>query len=355
MRTVPLRVFRRIGYRRPHQAPGPGAAAPAHRGFALPTYETGGYDDPYAPELLRRIALLGANWVQLNPTWYQPAPGTATIRPTPMTASDAGVARMVALAHAQGLNALLKPHVDLDDGTDRATIRPADPDAWFTAYTRFITHYARIAARCGADAFAIGTELAGTDGDLTRWTAVADRVRVIYGGPLVYAANYDAYEGVAFWHTVDLVGVDAYWPLSERPTRDVRRLLRAWTPVRDRLAAFAARTGRPVLFTEAGYASERGGVTAPYSRTVSTVPDAAEQAVGYEALLRAFSGLPWWAGVHWWVWEQLPTPPARERALDYSADGKEAASVVAQWWNAPPPSPPSRPPNPPNSPNGARS
>ncbi|TJZ59372.1 hypothetical protein FCH28_01860 [Streptomyces piniterrae] len=306
--------------------------APVQRGFALPTYEAGGYDDPHASEHLRQIALTGANWIQLNPTWYQPNPATQVIRPTSMTAADTGVTRMTSLAHLQGLKVLLKPHVDLDDESDRATIRPPDPEGWFAAYTDFITHYARIAAY-GADAFAIGTELAGTAGDRHHWLAVAARVREVYRGPLLYAANYDEYEGVAFWDAVDLIGIDAYWPLSDRPNSDVRQLVRAWHPIRERLARFADRVRKPIVFTEAGYTSVHGGVTAPYSWTVSPVPDAAEQAAGYEALLRAFTGRPWWAGVHWWVWEQLPTLGSRARALDYSAHGKEAERVVARWWD----------------------
>ncbi|WP_073755209.1 glycoside hydrolase family 113 [Streptomyces sp. CB03234] len=305
---------------------------PTQRGFALPTYDTDGYDDPHAPAYLGQIAAVGANWVQLNPTWYQADPATGVMRPASQTPRDDGVARMVYLAHRHGLKVLLKPHVDLDDDTDRATIRPAHPGDWFTAYGDFARHYARLAAWCGADAFAVGTELAGTVGHREHWLAVVARIREAYAGPLLYAANYDEYESVRFWDAVDLMGIDAYWPLSESPTRDVRRLTRAWGPVRDRLARFAAEAGKPVLFTEAGYTSVRGGVTAPYSWTVSPTPDATEQAAGYEALLRAFTGRPWWAGVHWWVWEQLPATTGRTRSLDYSAHGKDAEGVVARWW-----------------------
>ncbi|MFF8827981.1 glycoside hydrolase family 113 [Streptomyces sp. NPDC015131] len=305
---------------------------PGHRGFALPAYAADGYDDPGAPALLRRIASVGGNWIQLNPTWYQTTWRSADVRPTPATPADGGLARMVYLAHRQGLKVLLKPHLDLDDESDRAAIRPDRPDDWFAAYTELVCYYARLAAWCGADAYAVGTELAGTSGDGERWRAVVGRARAAYPGPLLYAANYDEYEDVAFWDALDLAGVDAYWPLSDAPGGDVRRLVRAWRPVRDRLERFAAGTGKPVLFTEAGCTSVHGAATAPYSWTVSTTPDPGEQAAYYEALLRAFTGRPWWAGVHWWVWQQLPGTAARFRSLDYSVHGKEAEDVVARWW-----------------------
>ncbi|MFF9813185.1 glycoside hydrolase family 113 [Streptomyces sp. NPDC014006] len=304
-------------------APGP---LPRHRGFALPSYARDGYDDPRAAEHLRRIARSGANWVQLTPTWYQPAATSDIIRPSRITPTDAGVARMIRLAHAHGLNALLKPHLDLDDAAYRGTIRPALPARWFAAYAEFIAHYARLAARYGADAFTVGTELAGTVDDRARWLALVERTRVVYGGSLLYAARLKDYEDVAFWDAVDLIAVDARWPLPTGPRRDAQAFIEAWRPVCGALGEFAARTGRSVLFAEAGYAGVRGAPTGPVA------PDMAEQAAGYEALLRTFTGLPWWAGVHWWVWAQLPAPTDRVRSLDCSAQGKRAEHVVARWW-----------------------
>lgn len=310
---------------------------PRQRGFALPTYARHGYDDPRAAEHLRHIASSGANWVQLTPTWYQPAAAADVIRPSVTTPTDEGVVRMIRLAHLHGLNALLKPHLDLDDAGDRGTIRPTRPALWFAAYAEFIAHYARLAARYGADALAVGTGLAGTVDDRVRWIDVVDRTRVVYGGSLLYAARHDEYEHVAFWDAVDLIGVDARWPLPPGEHQDARALLRAWQPVRDALARFATRTGRSILFAEAGYSSGGGTPATPGATEGPPGPGGiAAQAARYDALLRTFTGLPWWAGVHWWVWAQLPAPTDRVRSLDYSAHGKRAEHVVARWWGGSP-------------------
>lgn len=120
----------------------PVTAPEQQRGFALPTFDRSGYDGPAIEVLLREIAGTGATWVALTPTWYQDAPDSGGPAPTSRTASDEGVEAAAASAHRLGLKVLLKPHVDLEDGTARGTIAPHDEARWFAAYTTFADHYA---------------------------------------------------------------------------------------------------------------------------------------------------------------------------------------------------------------------
>lgn len=316
---------------RPDGRPGIAADERIH-GIALPSWSADDYDSPAAGSYLRGIAATGARWVSLTPTWYQSGVHDASMRTTEETASDASLRRIVRKAHAAGLKVLLKPHVDLTGGGDRAGIRPTDRDAWFAAYTRFITHYAELAGGLGVERFSVGTELAGTSRDGGRWRAVIRAVREAYDGPLVYAANYDEYERIPFWGALDLIGVDAYWPLAERPTADTRRLEAAWRPITRELAAYSARHHRRILFTEAGYVSQRGATTAPYSWTVSRRPAEAEQAAAYQALLAALDGERWWAGVCWWMWDDWPDSGETPARLAYSPHGKPAEEVLRRWW-----------------------
>ncbi|MGW6564846.1 glycoside hydrolase family 113 [Streptomyces sp. NPDC054975] len=318
-------------------APEPGPAQQRQYGFALPAYSRDGYGDaPMIGGCLRHIADVGAGWVQITPTWFQAGSDADEIIRAPagaawQTPDDAGMREVIALAHERGLKVLLKPHVDLPGGESRNHIRPRDHATWFASYTAFITHYADMAARTGVEQFAVGTELTGVSGERDKWLDVIRAVRDRYPGPLVYAANHDEYHQVAFWDAVDMIGIDAYWPLSTQPTRDVRALQRSWRPIREDLAAFAAEHERPILFTEAGYASQRGSTTAPYSWTISTTPDEAEQAAGYEALFASFRNESWWAGVFWWAWDVLPRG-SLDAALDYTLRGKTAEEVVRRWW-----------------------
>ncbi|WP_371672153.1 hypothetical protein OG985_33715 [Streptomyces sp. NBC_00289] len=319
------------GTRAPH--PGPGTGTAAMRGVTLPSWYRTDYDSPAAERYLRDIRATGARWVTFTPTWYQRRPEDTALRPTEETASDASLRGIVRRAHTAGLKVMVKPHVDLPGDLDRAEIRPRDRTVWFAAYRRFITHYADLAADTGVEQFAVGTELAGVSGDRAAWSRVVGEVRDRYPGPLTYAANYDEYEKIRFWKELDLIGIDAYWPLTGGPTDDTARLRRAWAPIRERLAAYARRQDRPILFTEAGYVSQRGATAAPYAWDVSRHTGDAEQAAAYRALLDSFTGRRWWAGVCWWMWDDWPDSGETPARLAYTPHGKPAEGVLREKWD----------------------
>ncbi|MFJ8823350.1 glycoside hydrolase family 113 [Streptomyces sp. NPDC102467] len=320
-----------------HATNAPSGSAPASRavlrGIALPSWYHSDYDSPAADRYLRGIRATGARWITLTPTWYQRRRTDSAMHPTEESAADASLRNITLRAHTLGLKVMIKPHVDLTGGGDRADIRPRDRRAWFTAYRRFITHYAELATDTGAEQFAVGTELAGVSGDRAAWQDVIAAVRDRYARPLTYAANYDEYQKIHFWQDLDVIGIDAYWPLAETATRDAARLRRAWAPIRERLAAYAHEQDRRILFTEAGYASQRGTTTAPYSWTVSRDPAPAEQAAAYRALLDTFDGRSWWAGVCWWMWDDWPDSGETPERLAYSPRGKPAEEVLREKWS----------------------
>ncbi len=309
------------------------AEPPRQYGFALPAWTESDYSSPQAPAYVASLATTGAGWIQFTPTWYQRDVHASQIHRTEESASDESLRAVIALARQHRLKILLKPHVDLPDDEDRAEIRPRDRAEWFASYRAFILHYAELAASTGVEQFSVGTELAGVGGHRAEWLEVISQVRAVFPGELVYAANYDAYDGVAFWDKVDLIGIDAYWSLSTRPTRSVTALKNAWSPRVAELAALsAAHDGKKILFTEAGYTSQRGTVTAPYSWTVSTTRDDREQAAAYEALLAAFTPQKWWAGVHFWMWDDWPGSETTPRTLAYTPHGKPAEKVARRYF-----------------------
>jgi hypothetical protein len=304
------------------------AADSQQRGFALPTWQEGGYDAPNLEQSLREMRGVGATWVELTVAWSQQSTSSNEVLRVPETVSDSGLQRAIALAHQQGLSVFLKPHIDLP-GNSRNNIRPDDQPAWFSSYTAFITHYASLAQQSGVEQFAVGTELSSISGDRDAWLGVIDAVRAQYHGPVVYAAGRD-WRSVPFWDAVDVIGIDAYPRLSDTPTSDVSVLRRAWEAYVEEGAALSARYGRKILFTEAGFTSQQGTTTDPSNWRISRTPSEAEQAAGYEALLATFSDKPWWAGVFWWEWAVPPFSEAEP--LDYSPRGKAAESVIRRWW-----------------------
>lgn len=300
------------------------------RGVVLPTWKVQGYEGPAATQATGDIAGLGATWIQFTPTWRM-ATATSSNVDVAYSVTDAALLTEIDLARSKGLKILLKPHVDPQDGTNRWAIKPSDRAAWFSSYQSMITHYAAIAQQKGIDEFSVGCELATMTGsaDQSAWLTVIKAVKALYSGPLVYAATVDEYRNVSFWDQLNLVGVDAYFPLSTRPTTDVSALEAAWIPIRDQMSAFAVQVGRPILFTEAGYPSLVGAAVEPWNNEYSTTPSQPEQAAAYEALLSTFSGQPWWAGAFWWSWW---TDNGIYGPLDHALRGKLAESVLRNWW-----------------------
>ncbi|MCW0295075.1 hypothetical protein NIL11_27035, partial [Klebsiella pneumoniae] len=87
-----------------------------------------------------------------------------------------------------------------------------------------------------------------------QWRRVIVEVRRRTGVPLTYAANWDKYEHVSFWDALDVIGIQAYFPLVDRPgLPEPADLDRAWSRLLERLRAFARRHHRKVLLAELGY------------------------------------------------------------------------------------------------------
>ncbi|ORV90523.1 hypothetical protein AWC12_07185 [Mycolicibacterium iranicum] len=311
-----------------------GSASPTgnsdiQRGFALIWDNT--YNGPQIADSLREMKAAGATWVQLGAAWGQPTKNASAISRLPTTISDEDLARAITVAHQLGLKVLLTPHLYLPAPQSRSTISPDDRPAWFAAYTQFVTHYAAMAQRLGVEQFSVGSELASISDDRPGWLGVISAVRAEYSGTLLYGAEPLEYPRIPFWDALDLIGIDAYWPLSPVPTTDAAALRQAWQPIVGEMAAFSARTGRDIVFTEAGFTSQRGTTTHPADWMISTTPDQAEQAAAYQSLLASFSDQPWWKGVYWWVWNALPDDGS-DHATNYSPRGKQAEAVLRQWW-----------------------
>ncbi|WP_354698401.1 hypothetical protein DSM112329_04076 [Paraconexibacter sp. AEG42_29] len=306
-----------------------------HRGFNVTAYTPLGFSGPGATQALQALAATGSTHAAFVPTWYQPTIASNEMAPdADKTVSDASLVAGLQAARAAGLQVVVKPHVDVADGTFRGLIRPADYDVWFAAYREMLLRYARIAQTAGAELFVIGDELTGVQGDTVRWPPLIAAVREVFKGKLTYAANWDpGYKAVPFWKLLDYVGIDEYHPLvtgTDTPT--AKQLQAAWAPLVDELRAAHEETGKPLLLTELGYPSRRGSTAAPAGEDFGRPVDARGQARAYTAAYRALRGLPYVAGIYWWEW---PTD-ARDHEADggagnYTPRGKSAERVLRDF------------------------
>jgi PKD repeat protein len=334
-----------------------GQAHFSYRGVAYISFQASEYQDPQSGQSLDDLASTGANWASLLATWYMDTPNSTAIAADALKSpTDAAVIQAITDMHARGLKVMLKPHVDVKDGTFRGAIAPSDTAAWFASYTTFINHYAAIAQAQSVELFCIGCELKTMSGagNLSSWQTIIAGIRGVYSGPLTYASlsvfPNDEYVAVSFWPLLDIAGLDVYTPLTGKFDPTVAELIAAWNSNYNMplaLRTWQAGLGMPAMFTEMGYESVAGtNITPYYVNLASGTADQQEQANCYEAALEVWTQEPWLKGIFWWGWA-VPLPPAGDK--DYSARGKLAQGVLKTWYSNTPPlisSPPEATPNP---------
>jgi hypothetical protein len=302
------------------------------------------YSCPAATQSRNELAATNANWAAVLVTWYQSSLTANAIAPdASRTPSDAVVTQAIQDFHASGIKVMLKPHVDVNDaaGSWRALIGPTDPDAWFASYTQFIVQYARLADALGVEMLCIGTELRTVSGTANQalWNAVIDSVRAVYPGALTYAANAvardDEFTSVAFWDRLDLIGLDAYFRLTDQADPTLAQLIAAWRRNADGLDIVATVANlynlyrKPIIFTEIGYKSSAGANTEPWNVGHAGPYDPVEQRDCFEAAFTAWTPYSdWMKGMFWWHW---PVTPPGAADTDYNPRSKPAAEVFRRW------------------------
>lgn len=326
--------------------PGP-APLPAafRRGFnhAHLHREGYGYGSARSSAQLRRLHALGTRWIALNPFAWMPSLRAPEVRygGDPTMQRDHLLREMAAIRDA-GMSVVLKPH--LWAGSFWAGGFPGDIEmesaaawaAWFDAYGAWALDLAALARDGGADLFCVGIEC--TRASLAcpgAWGRIADRVRQVYSGPLCYGANwYAEVEGFRDWASFDTVGVNAYFPLvpddsaadpADSPA--TAALIDGWQPHLRLLSGLAAATGKPILFTEAGYQALRGAAARPWN-SAGDVPDPALQARAWDALFRACAPQPWFDGVLAWKW--FTDLPGED---DPFLPAPETQAVIGRWFS----------------------
>jgi len=274
-----------------------------------------GFEHP--SNALEQMTELPVNTASLVLTWYMEAPYSTQIWPHPQkSATLEEIAQTIDSLHARGMKVMLKPHVDVLDGSWRGLIDPADPGAWFESYRQFVGQLAALGAEKGVELFCVGTEFSTMEAFRAEWEAVIAQTRnQLPDARLVYAANWDAFLSTPFWDLLDLIGVDAYFPLGGLSGGTVEQLSGRWSLWKDFLKEVADSVQKPVLFTEIGYASHAAAVQTPWLGCAGFVAgscpfehNCALQARAYTAAMRAFCNEPWFAGMLFWNWE--PTADA---------------------------------------------
>jgi hypothetical protein len=336
----------------------------------------GSFDSHDSQSSLDDLMSTGADYVSLIVTQYMDHSYDTVIQASTKTPTDdltdpsghGSVERAIDDIHARGMKVLLKPHVDVKDGTWRGDILPSDPAAWFASYQTFIDHYADIAKRKKVEMFCVGTELK-TMTDNKKWMStsrptafISDhwkflinevRTRLTGADPsilLVYAANavhpQDEFAQIEFWNSsgtyqgLNYVGLDAWWKLTNVADPSLLALEKAWSMNREGFdplqsaVDWHAFTGLPVVITELGSRSQDGANIDPTSDLKIPVTDGglSEQDNIYKAGFAAWNHRKSWVqGLFWWHWDPNPNGGGRHNNY-YVPNDKPVLQTITQAY-----------------------
>jgi hypothetical protein len=320
------------------------------RGITVGPIENGyhpglGYGTPAYERTLDEAKNGGATWVAITPfgrVGSLAGLGVDLTFEAPFAQNRVDVLRAITQAHARGLRVMLVPHLWVESGEWRALIDPktdAGWVAWADSYDAFVLAWASVAELAGADMFSAGVELRSwvTTGRAPSFARVIADIRRVYHGVVTYSANWDDVDQTIVLGDLDVIGINAFYPLADHDGATDAELLEGGRRVRDKVHALAEAWRKPVLFTEIGYTTRPDPAVRPWEWPDSmthVVVDEAAQAAAYRALVAPLLDEPDFAGFFVWRVYADPDDVSQEAPWGFSPRGKMAESVVRDAFEA---------------------
>lgn len=322
------------------------AGYPAFRGITVGPIESSqqpgrGYGTEHSAALLDHLARMGVTWISLTPfgrIWSLHSTDIYMDFEAPYEDNRRAIAEMVRQAHERGIRVLVIPHLWVwNEQGWRGEIDFPDEAGWEAyqaSYRAFVLAWARDAAAAGVDAFSIGVECKSWSGRFgAYWTSLIGDVRSVYPGLLTYSANWDEAENVLFWDQLDLVGVNAFYPLASHDDATFDEYVEGASRIRDGVGELARVLDMPVMFVEVGYTTRANAAVEPWlwPDTMQHVQySEEEQARALEASFRAFVPEPWFAGFFLWRYYANLDDVSQEAIWGFSTHGKVGEPMLEQ-------------------------
>jgi hypothetical protein len=248
-----------------------------------------------------------------------------------------GAKQYISELYKAGISVMLKPQIWIWNAKytgDLAMQNEADWQQLENSYMDFILDFARLAEEMQVEVFCIGTELEQfIKNRPDYWVTLIQKIRTIYGGKLTYAANWDEYKQTKFWHLLDYIGVDAYFPLNDMQTPTLDACLSAWGSWKSQLAETSEAWDRPILFTEFGYRSVDFTAKEPwrYDRSMTSV-NFEGQSNATEALFQSVWNEKWFAGGYLWKWFINHEKAGGSQNNQFTPQNKPVEKIIARYY-----------------------
>ena len=314
--------------------PAPPSPAPFEKGMVFGLFAR---DEPdYPGRALDELRALGVTSICIMMPWVTPDVRSLEMAPRgDMTPSDASLSRAIRAAHARGMTVLLMPflYVDrMEKGEWRGTLAPPDWGAWFSAYGRFLLHYAALAKAEQVAWLSIGSELCSTEARDAEWLTLIDEVRQAYPGRITYSFNWDHLSGAAFARRLDVLGMNAYFEVGRDPGAGEAEMVNEWKKIRADIETWRRAAGLDIIVTEIGYPSRTGAAADPWNYDAPGEADPEAQRRAYRAFRESWKGDPHLRGVYFYIWWGDGGPAD----TGYTPRGKPAEEVLREWYRSAP-------------------
>lgn len=267
---------------------------------------------------LAGIAQVGAGWIAIHPYASIRANGDVRVRGLDPSAPPAWLTYPIEEAHRQGLKILIKPHLAYwgSPFSWRGEITFDSPEQWNRFWNGYSEWIVQLAAICkDADGFVVGTELDLTLGHESQWRGLIAEVRKRSTAALTYAANWTDYQQVGFWDSLDVIGIQAYFPVAERAGAEAEEIRAGWDRLMDELHRYAGKQNRNIVFTELGYNRSHDAAVRPWESRTDGPEAEALQATCLQIALEAIENEPRVLGGFLWKWFPEPRPVGRNFQL----------------------------------------
>jgi hypothetical protein len=289
-------------------------------------------------ETIKPVLNINANWVALMPF------GFIQNLNNPNLAYNAnrqwwgekleGVKEAAKVFKQKNVKSMLKPQIWVRGGSFTGNIKMNSETDWQlfeTKYESFILAYAKVAAEEGIEMFCIGTELNGfVVSRPVYWRNLILKIRKIYKGKLTYAANWDTYQNPEFWEQLDFIGIDAYFPLSDKKTPSVNELIQAWAPIKKEIHNFSSKKRKPIIFTEFGYRSIDYTARKPWDSNFDGGFNIEAQQNSLNAIFDSFWMEDWFQGGFLWKWFDNYSTSGGNGHKGYTIQNKNTEKLVKE-------------------------
>lgn len=249
----------------------------------------------------------------------------------------AGVVQYAKAFEKHNIQIMVKPQIWVWRGEFTGYITMKSEEDWKLledSYRAFILEYAALAQEIKASIFCIGTELEKfVINRPAYWKKLIEEIRTVYKGKLTYAANWDEFKRVPFWKEMDYIGIDAYFPLSDKKTPTIAEFEAGWASHKKVIQEIQQQNEKPVLFTEFGYRSVNFTGKEPWkSDRISGEVNLEGQVNATKAIHNQFWKEEWFAGGFLWKWFHNHKEVGGENNNRFTPQNKPVEKLIKELY-----------------------